>query len=152
MAASSWCAPSKNNASVQRIEFLPHTADIRLRLRAGSAAGIFRAGLDALNQLLCPEACTEGQAAYCFPIFLTAPDLTALLVDFLSEVLTETYTRKAVFCKAEIIDLSDTKVKVRLLGYPVDGFSKDIKAITYHEAEVKQVDGGQWEASLIFDI
>ena len=135
------------------IEHLPHTADIRLRLRADSLPALFTAGFTALNDILKPGACTkEGSYPISRAVTLRSLDVTALLVDFLSEVLTLAQEEKAVFCVLTLLKLANTEVEARIEGIPAEGFDEDIKAVTYHQAEVHRKEGGEWETLLVLDI
>ena len=85
-------------------------------------------------------------------ISLVAADKTALLVDFLNEILSLAQTYKEIYPEVVLKKLSETEVEAELKGVPVEGFDEDIKAVTYHEAEVKQNEEGEWETMLVFDI
>ena len=75
-----------------------------------------------------------------------------MLVDFLNEVLYDAYANKAVFQAVEFEVFEKNKLKGKIFGYKVKkGFDKDIKAVTYHGAEIKKTDGN-FEVILIFDI
>jgi SHS2 domain-containing protein len=85
-------------------------------------------------------------------IELQSSDKTALLVDFLNEVLSLAQTNKEIYPEVVLKKLSETEVEAELKGMPVESFDEDIKAVTYHEAEVKQNKRGEWETMLVFDI
>ncbi len=70
----------------------------------------------------------------------------------MSEVLTYTYEEKAIFSKVEFIKLEDKELSGIVYGENVQGFDEDIKAVTYHEAEVKKNKKGNWETIIVFDI
>ncbi len=85
-------------------------------------------------------------------IKLQSADRTALLVDFLNEILSLAQTNKEIYSEVVLKKLSETEIEAELDGTPVENFDEDIKAVTYHEAEVKQNPEGQWETMLVFDI
>ena len=85
-------------------------------------------------------------------IELESIDLTVLLVDFLSEVLTESHMLKAILTGLAIEELAENKIKASLVANPIEEFEEDIKAVTYHEANVVQNEKGNWETMLIYDI
>ncbi len=135
------------------IEHLSHTADVRLRLRGDSPEALFTAGFAALNDIIKPGACTgAGSCPIIRAVAVRSVDTTALLVDFLSDVLTLIHEEKAVFCKLQIQTLTPTAIEAQIEGIPAGGFHEDVKAVTYHEAEVRRRGEGQWETMLIFDI
>ncbi|MCB0570080.1 MAG: archease [Phaeodactylibacter sp.] len=136
------------------IEYLSHIADTRLRLRADTLEGLFTAGFTALNGLIKPEACGDGSSPLPISkaVSVQSADTTALLVDFLSDVLTAVHEEKAVFCVLRLLSLSATRLEALIEGKPAGGFEEDIKAVTYHEADVRLNAEGLWETLLIFDI
>lgn len=85
-------------------------------------------------------------------VFIEAVDRTALLVDFLNEILAMSQINKEIYNKVEFSEFRETALRAELLGYKTDEFKEDIKAVTYHEAEIKQNEKGEWETILIFDI
>jgi SHS2 domain-containing protein len=134
-------------------EVLAHTADVKIRLTSETLPGLFKLGVHSLNQLLKPEFnAGESNASITEQIQLQAPDSTSLLIDFLSEVLTLSQIDKAIFSEFKIDKMSDYKLSAVLKGTPVDSFDEDVKAVTYHEANVKVNQDGNWETIIIFDI
>lgn len=85
-------------------------------------------------------------------ISIDSSDINALLVDFLSEVLYLSNIHKAVYWKINFGSFSDTHLEGETFGREVEGFEEDIKAVTYHQLEIKQREDGYWEATVIFDI
>ena len=49
-------------------------------------------------------------------------------------------------------ELSDNNLRAELFGREVDGFSEDIKAVTYHGASVSKNSDGNLEIIILFDI
>lgn len=133
--------------------FLEHTADIRIRLDANTIGGLFQAGVLSLAEILKPGFCTKQKE---FPVRaelkVESLDSTALLVDFLSDILTLCHTNQVIYCKVEVQHLSETDILAKLFGSPVDRFEDDIKAVTYHEAEVRKNKSGGWSSMIIVDI
>ncbi len=132
-------------------ELRPHTADIRISLRADSFPELFQAAVAALADILLPEGCQGKRLALHRRVALSAPDSTALLVDFLSEVLWQSQVRKALFCRFRVHSLAESTLQGVLSGIRVQGFQQDVKAITYHEARVDRLPSGYW-ASLVVDV
>jgi len=128
-----------------------HTADIRLLVTGDNLAELFSEALAALMELIYPDVkkispITDRQ------VELTAPDSTALLVDFLGQALTLAQTHKEVYSKVEFKLLNNERLSAVIAGDKVDRFEEDVKAVTYHEAEVKKNDQGQWQTTLVLDI
>ncbi len=135
------------------IEYLPHTADIRMKIEGETLEEIFLAGLLGMSQILKEELCKETREFQKqLEIKLSAPDITCLLVDFLSEILSVSYTEKAIFCKMEDVVISENTLSAKLYGTGISGLDEEIKAVTYHEADVLKNSRNSWETIIVFDI
>jgi SHS2 domain-containing protein len=138
---------------MKTITLLPHTADTRIHVAADTLPELFEGCLVAMTNILKEGFCENPNAATVSQsISLSSRDRTSLLIDFLSEVLTLSYTGQALFCTMQVIMLTDNNLNATVMGSPADTFDEDIKAVTYHEADVKQDDAGRWETIVIFDI
>ena len=136
-----------------KIEYLPHTADIRMKVEAASLEELFQAGLLGMSRILNESFCQEKEEFSIYiPVTLTASDLTCLMVDFLSEALTISYTHKAIFCAMENVEISETGIRAKLCGAQNEHLDEEIKAVTYHEAHVLQNSLKEWETVIVFDI
>lgn len=137
-----------------KIRFMPHTADVRVQIEADSLEGVFRAGVAAMNRLLKKNGCGKpGLLNIRREADIEAPDVTALFVDFLSEILTASHTEKALFCQIDFTELTPRHLRATASGRAQIAFDDDIKAVTYHEAEVvRDEKTGRWSTCVIFDI
>lgn len=136
-------------------EFIGHTADIRMLVEGETLAELFEAAFLGMAALLGGETCINSNEKECLisrEIALSSANATTLLVDFLSEVLTASYEERAIFCEVEFLEITENAVKAKIRGKKILAFKEDIKAVTYHEAEVKQNAKGYWETMIIFDI
>ena len=132
---------------------LPHTADVRLWVEADSCEELFSAALEGMAGLI-KDSLTDLQKGKMVEVSMKveAPDIAALLIDFLSSVLTLTHARKAVFTEVVFEQLNETSLNCTIKGFETDGFDDDIKAVTYHEADVKKNNAGRFETMIVFDI
>lgn len=138
---------------MERFTFLPHTADIRMEVEAPTLDGLFRAALEGMgNVLYSSNTNAQDENGITCDVSLEAPDTTVLLIDFLSEALTTGYEKYCIFYKVEFDHFTGNRLKARLYGFSVDTFHEDIKAVTYHEAEVEKNAAGNWYTKIIFDI
>lgn len=134
-------------------EFIEHTADKGFRVEAGNLADLFETSVRGLAKLLREDLPVDSnQFSKSQQIEITAQDRTALLVDFLSEILTQCHIQKTVFIQAKIEEISPTKVRAHMYGIPVDYFDEVIKAVTYHQAEIKDSGNATITTNIIFDI
>ncbi|MGM0545447.1 MAG: archease [Bacteroidota bacterium] len=134
-------------------KMLPHTADVALLITSETLPGLFRLGLQSLNNLLKPDYAPKmNEAKVTEVIELKSPDRTTLLIDFLSEVLTLSQIHKAIFSDFDINRMTDCELSATLSGKKVDLFDEDVKAVTYHEANMSLNEDGDWQTKIIFDI
>jgi len=132
-------------------EFLPHTADVRMNVSGKSLEELFCDALRGTMQFLSPNA-QENAARVQHTIEISSPDVTALLVDFLNAALSSAQENKETYADVTIKDLAATHVSATVSGYPVQSFGNDIKAVTYHEADVHKNEKGEWKTTIVFDI
>lgn len=127
-----------------------HVADIRLRVSAGTVEELFRDAMRGLFAVLGPTAAPDARAVQ-RRISLESIDRTSVLVDFLGEVLVQAHIAKVEFTTIEFETISETGVAAIVRGVTPVVFERDVKAVTYHEAEV-QVAEGEWSTMLVLDI
>ena len=126
-----------------------HTADAQLIIQGRQEADLFQQGLHGVYAFMEPVK-TEREAPI-VNLNLDGRDMTQLLVDFLSNVVTWSAVHKAYYHTLVIKTITHNHLVGILEGHHVECFGKDIKAVTHHEAAIKRVEG-HLEASIIFDI
>ena len=130
---------------------LEHTADVRLLVEGQTLEELFGEALKGMMEVLKPEK-KEGGAEITRKIEIEAAGRTELLVDFLNEVLWLAHTHHEAFTSVLFGEISEKRLKAELRGSPAEGFGEDIKAVTYHEAEIRRNAAGNLETMLVFDI
>jgi SHS2 domain-containing protein len=129
---------------MKRFEFLSHTADVKIRVYGKNLKEIVNNSLLALKSFWKPKL-TKTKIEK--EIKVKSNNEVNLLIDFLSEVLAETYIEKAIFVKFLPQINTDFHADKRglyslsgkIIGYKFIYLSKDIKAITYHQAVLKKI-------------
>ncbi len=130
-----------------------HTADIGLivhgrtleELFQNAAAGLFdlMVGLDRIAPR--EERMIEVDAA----------DKEELLVNWLNELLYLFEVEELVLCEFRILRFSPTRLEAAARGEAFDPnrhpIAAEIKAATYHQLRLEQVDG-EWRTRLVFDV
>ncbi|MDC6351328.1 archease [Zeaxanthinibacter sp. PT1] len=136
-----------------KIKYLPHTADIRMKIEGSSFKEILAAGVLGMANILKDGACnSKGIMNLKVEVAIEAADKTCLMIDLLSDVLSHSYTSKGIFCEIYFNELSDNNAIAVVQGYRTNGFDEEIKAVTYHEAQVVMNKDNRWETIIIFDI
>ncbi|MGK2859979.1 MAG: archease [Thermoanaerobaculia bacterium] len=130
-------------------EILPHTADLRVRLVAASLPSLFLEAAGALVEIVRPRPAPGIGAS--INLNVTAHDATALLVDFLNELLLLLETRHLVAVEIDFPVFGEQHLVASITMRAVEGWERDVKAVTYHEAEIRSADG-EWSTTLVFDI
>jgi len=137
-------------------EILPHTADMRIKVWGKTLKDLFRNALCGLAYYLKPESLEEsalGKINIKRRIKVEGVDLNSLLIEFLSKVIAETDIYNAVFIAVSFKDFGENFLEAVLEGVKVEGFDKEIKAVSYHEVDIKRnQETGMYETTLVFDI
>jgi SHS2 domain-containing protein len=132
-------------------EWLEHTADIRVRIYGKTLEELFADALKAMTEILAPTD-REPKQADQRPISIQASDVTSLVIDFLNAVLLETTLRKTAYRQVTFHALAETGLRALLSGFRFESLGRDIKAVTYHEANVHKNQNGDWETQIVFDL
>jgi len=142
-------APRASQHQTEGVTELEHTADLRLRVQAGSMPELLQKAATGMFALMeTAQAGTRGCATR--TVHLHAADREALLVDWLNELLYlsakhhEHYTDLTLTADA-------TSLTATLRGYVGWVPQREIKAATFHGLAVEQ-HGSDWEASITFDV
>ncbi len=132
-------------------EFLPHTADIRMRVAAPDLPELFRDALRGMTAVLRPRR--EDDQPVRRIVHVDSADLTTLLIDFLNEALALSLTNLEAYenLVGLELDAESAVLRAELAGHRASGFEDDVKAVTYHEADVVR-DGSGWQTLIVFDI
>lgn len=137
---------------MRKYELLPHTADTRLYVEADTLEELFKGALNGLADIMKKGSCDIKVETKSKVIKIDSLDLTSLLIDFLSEVLQYSQEEGSVYCRVKILKIENNSLEAEIYGREADGFDEDVKAVTYHEAEIKKNERGNWEVVIVFDI
>lgn len=151
----------KGARMMKDFESISHTADIKIRVYGTTVKELFRNALIGMFQTIHPQVpgCqVRNERVVCkslpiqHVIEVHSKDKEALLVDFLSDALCLSDMHNEAYLDAHIQELSDTHIKATVYGVAITGFEVvEIKAVTYHELVIMQVNG-HWQADIVFDI
>ena len=136
-----------------KVEFLEHTGDIGLRVRAGNLDELFALAAEGMFSIICPRAKIEKIVAR--DIVLESRELQELFVNWLSELNYFFCTEQELVGECDILEVSATRIRARVFGERVDParhqVHTEIKAVTYHMLDIAPKEDG-WEARVLFDI
>lgn len=130
-------------------ELIHHTADVRVRVSAASLEELFRDAVRGMYAVMRGEA--HGAPVTREIAVDESADTTSLLVDFLNEVLNRAHIGRELFDAITFTRFEETSLTATLTGSAPAEFEEDVKAVTYHEAEVR-LENGTWTTMLVFDL
>lgn len=134
-------------------EAFEHTADVGLRIRAGTLEELFAEAGRGFFALAMDNP-QEIRPEKTFTISLEAGRLEDLFFDWLSELLYSLDGRHMLLSRFDV-RLSGLSLRAEVAGEPIDRdrheLAHEIKAITYHGLKVEQAPDG-WLAEVILDI
>jgi SHS2 domain-containing protein len=139
----------------KKYEILEHPAELRLRVYGKTIEELFMNAVEAMANTLATSNKRQAKKTEKEILKIQSADINSLLVDFLSEILAKSQINKCIYLvpkiRVSIVNSQKSKVVADLVGYPVDHFDEDIKAITYQDLNIQKIDG-IWQTILVFDI
>jgi SHS2 domain-containing protein len=125
--------------------FVPHTADVAVELTGADEAGLHAAGVAALRALLVGASAVREREERAVPV--RGNDATERLVHFLQDVLYLFETERFVPARATAAGVTGESFNpARHETRP------EVKAVTFHGADVRPGANGGWQATVIFDV
>jgi len=135
---------------MEKFEVLEHKADLKIRAVGKTKEELFRHCLEAMAKTQSSKS--KLQKSVKRTIKIKSLDSSALLVDFLSEVLYQTQVNKEIYDDIKFKKFTNNEIEGELKGLKVERFDEDIKAVTHHNLNVAKNRDGVWEAVILFDI
>ena len=132
-------------------EVAQHTADVRLLVSAPSLEELFRDALRGMYAVMRGTPSPDARTVRRTIVVEESADRTALLVDFLNEVLHRAHVARELFDDATFTRFEEVSLEATLTGVAPATFDEDVKAVTYHEADVVEREN-VWRTTLVFDI
>jgi len=132
---------------------IAHTADVGLLVEGPDPATLFaEAALALTDQVVDRKTVRAAQER---SLSVDGADWTDLMVNWLREVLYLFNGEQWLVTRVRIQTIAATGLTARLHGETFDPrrhpVSAEIKAVTYHQAEVR-TDSGHWQARVILDL
>jgi SHS2 domain-containing protein len=132
-------------------ELAQHIADVRLLVSASSLEELFRDAVRGMYAVMRGAPAAEARRVERVIRVEDSADRTALLVDFLNEVLQRAHVARELFDDLTFTHFEDVTLEATLTGVAPAEFDEDVKAVTYHEADVREREN-VWHTTLVFDI
>ncbi|MFA5062959.1 MAG: archease [Candidatus Omnitrophota bacterium] len=138
---------------MENYEVFEHTADIGIRVKGKDLKDLFKnAGL-AIFRISSRKQFTKNKNHANINIKISSDNLESLFVDWLNELLSLSSVRGLIFHSIKINKLENNSIEAVAVGSDINNYkvNTEIKAATYHELKVKEIDGG-WAAEVILDV
>jgi len=134
-------------------QFFDHTADMGVRVRAGTMPELFVTAVEGLYKAVGEIA--AGRRLEPFALEITGDSSAVILRDALNEILFFLENRRRKVVGWSRVEFSPGGLEAHGSAAIVDDaksmYDREVKAVTYHELGVRPVDGG-FEATFILDI
>lgn len=132
-------------------QILPHPADIIIQAQGKDLTDVFINSAKGLMAYIFGEKKLDNQQPNVTEeINIESQDQSGLLIDWLSEILYLSDYHDANFYDYKILELKDKKIKAIVYGKKTEAIN-DVKAITYHQSELKKDNHG-YLAKILCDI
>lgn len=133
-----------------RHRFDDHTGEVRLSVEAPTLAALFEEAGLALAELMLDESGEPSPEAQ--KVSLDAVDRSALLVQWLNELIFLSETHKRVYTEIRVEVVSDTHLDATVRGVFPEVLRTAVKAATFHEVRVEQEPDGRFWARVVLDV
>ena len=136
-----------------RWEHFEHKADIGIRGFGATLAEAFAQCALALTGVITDLALVAPRAA--ISLSCSAPELDALLLNFLDALLLEMDLKKMLFSRF-VVQIADGQLTATAWGEAIEPArhqpAVEVKAATYHSLAVRQLADGAWLAQCVVDV
>ena len=131
-----------------------HTADLGVEITAASREELYAAAAFTLFVLV--AELSTVRAGITREIDVRGEDEADLLVNFLREAL-YAWSGDGFLCKTCLVrEAKPGRLQAVLRGERFDParhqLKQEIKAVTYHQASVREIETGSWTARVVFDV
>jgi len=135
-----------------KYKFLEHTADVKFQAFGNSLEEAFENSAYAMCSLMVDSS--KVKAAYTEEIAVEGKDKSALLYNFLEEILFLLDAKGFILSGVKNIKIEEGKLSATLAGdIELDQYElgADVKAVTYNEMNVEQSAEG-WMCQVVLDL
>jgi SHS2 domain-containing protein len=138
---------------MKRFEILDHTADIGIIVYGEDLKALFENAGEAFFHLITDMRRVRRSVRR--RIEIGKESLERLMVDWLSELLYLHDVEYLLFKEFKVESVGENGLKAIVKGEPfqegVHVIKTEVKAVTYHQIEVRK-ENGRWRAQIIFDL
>jgi len=142
---------TESNGKSLKFKFLEHTADVKFQASGKTLEEAFSNCVLALKETIAEKVKVKDMTER--KIQVSGNDLESLLQRFLEEFLYLLDAKDFLVSKIKEIKIKDNKLTAIVVGDEAKHykFSNSVKAITYNEMFVKQIDNN-WVCQVVLDV
>lgn len=134
---------------MKKFEVLEHKADLKIRVFGRTKEELFENAMIGMFE----NARYEGEGEEIKrEVKISSFDSLSLLVDFLNEILYLCETKREVYNQVSFEKFDSKKIEGFLFGQSLKRIGVQIKAVTYHQLNIRRSKKNLWEAVIVFDI
>jgi len=134
-------------------KLLDHTADLRIQVTARDTKHLFSNAALELSDLITDTRKLQENRSILLAV--KGKDLEDLMVNWLREILYLIEGKKFMVKQVAIQKVTDQEIQATVKGEPFDKkrhpLKHEIKAVTYHQLEVKK-EPRRWVARVVLDV
>ena len=138
---------------MKRYKLIDHTADLGIEVYGKDLRDLFQNAGHALFEIICDLS--EVTEFIEKRVAVDGEDLDQLMVVWLGELLYLYDTERLLFKRFEVEEIGERRLIATVYGEELNEghhtIKTEIKAVTYHQIQVRQEEG-RWIARVIFDL
>lgn len=138
--------------NLPKFKFLEHPADLKMQFFGKNLPELFINAALGMMTFLYGDKDQGIKVNVTENIDVSADNIETLLVDWLAEILYLSDANNCAYWNYEITEFTTNRVSAKITGVKAMKGEDEIKAVTYHELEIKQTEDGHFEAIVVFDI
>ena len=137
-----------------KYRIIDHTADFGLQVFASDIETLFADAAHAMIDQIADINRLKGLNEY--DVHVTGSDWPDLMVNWLREILYLWTGEEKLVKKTRILSLSEYELSAKVMYDTYEPnrhiIKNEIKAVTYHQIQVKSLPDGGWMSQIIFDV
>jgi len=138
---------------MKKYKFINHTADLGIKVWGKSRKNLFENAAYSMFDIMADLSKVEAREL--IKIRIGQENIEELLANWLRDLLSRFTGEGYLFKEFKVEKIDSQGLEAQVKGERLDlsrhSLKREIKAVTYHELEVKKTSKG-WEAQVIFDV
>jgi len=138
---------------LKNYELLEHTADIKIRVTANDLKDLFKNSAAAIFDIIAERRNPDPAPQKTIPIKQAADTREELFINWLNELISLSAAGEIIFSDFKITKLDEHNLEAEVIAEGAKNYrmNTEIKAATYHDLKLAEVNGG-WQAEVILDV